>query len=136
MRNMDSVSIKSFSINILKYVILRKLETSGRHVRCQRAYKIDTGSNGSFLWVDVFRKLFPNTTKTAKPIKRQVHVLQTCNKSSIFTNGNMQSTNETLKITWRVFVVLSKGAAFLGLPDIEFIHLLSMNCCYVADYFV
>ena len=37
-RSMDSVTVKSFSINSLRYVILTKLETSSRHARCQIKY--------------------------------------------------------------------------------------------------
>ena len=51
-RNMNSVTIKSFNISNVKSVIITKLETSITYVRYQIEYK--AGSDGNLMQVGLF----------------------------------------------------------------------------------
>ena len=87
MRIIDSVTIKSFSINSLRSVALTKSEISSKHTKCQIAYKVDTGNDSNLIPVDLLRKLFPNTTKEQlSEYGNRCVVLYTYNQSSIIRN--------------------------------------------------
>ena len=53
--SLDSVTMKSFSINRPRSVICTKLEKSSKHAKCHTVYKVDTGSDVNLLSIDVFR---------------------------------------------------------------------------------
>ena len=62
-RSLNSETLRSFSGQSLRAVILKNLETSSKQVRCQIAYKVHNGSYDNLFPVDLFRKIFQNTTE-------------------------------------------------------------------------
>ena len=44
-------------------MILAKLKTSTKQARIVVPYKVDTGCDGNIMPLNIFKKLFPNTTE-------------------------------------------------------------------------
>ena len=60
--------IKMVNINLISFisnysVILAKLKTLSKQATIMVPYKVDTDCNGNIMLLNVFKKLFPNTTE-------------------------------------------------------------------------
>ena len=94
-------------------------------------YKVDTASDGSILPLHEYKKLFPRTTKEQLVTTRNENIqLKTYNET---TRTHLEickvkiEHNNKCKIC-NFFVVPGNGQAFLGVPDIETLDILTINC--------
>ena len=69
MRCLDIVTIKSFKITRLQFFVLTKLELSSKHTRCDIAYKVDTGCDGTLLNVNNLENCSQVPPRNSKNVK-------------------------------------------------------------------
>ena len=59
--NADEVAVESLTFNTIILFIVTKLDTSSTQKRAKKDYKIDTGSDGSLIPLNIFKILFPRS---------------------------------------------------------------------------
>ena len=88
-RSLDLVTINSVSINRLRCIIMTKLITDRKHVRCKIANKVDTFCDSKLVPVELYRKLFPKTSREQVRLSIDMCIeSQTCNRTCTMQLGH------------------------------------------------
>ena len=93
-------------------------------------YKVDIGCDGNIMPFNIFKKLYPITTDDTLVATKDTTTLRTYNSSTITHVGRcsvvIENINKCKKCIF--FVVPGDGDALLGMPDIELLNILQINC--------
>ena len=94
------------------------------------SYKVDTGSDGNIMPFNIFTKLFPSTTADQLVATKDATNLRTYNSTTITQLGSckVEIENNDKHNKCIFFIVPGNGEALLGMPNIELLNILNINC--------
>ena len=125
----DMVNINSVSFNSKCSVITVNLKTSNQ-ARITVSYKVDTGSDTNIMPLHIYKKFFPRATKEQLAATRHTDVqLKTYNRTTTQLGICKVKIEHNIKQKLcDFFVALGNGQVLLGMPDIETLDILTINC--------
>ena len=85
--------IKMVNINLITFnsnhsMIVAKLETSSKQATMMGPYKVDTGSSGNIMTLNIFKTIFPSTTEGTLVATYDTTTLRTYNSTTITQLGD------------------------------------------------
>ena len=124
------INRNSININSNHSAIIANLKASSNKATTALPYKVDTGSDGNIIPLNIFTKLFPSTTADQLVATKDATKLRAYNCKTITQLGRckVEIENDNKCKECIFFVVPGDGETLLGMPDIEWLNILDINC--------
>ena len=125
----DTVNINSLIVNALCWQQIKK--TSSSQGRITILHKVDTGCDGNIMPLHIYKILFPRATKEQLAAITNTNVqLKTYTRTTATQLGicKIKIEHNNKQRMCNFFVVLGNRQPLLGMPDIEILDILTINC--------
>ena len=129
--NIDTVNIISIIFISNQLVITANLNSSSNQVSIIVPYKVDTFSAGKIIPLHLYKILFPRATKEQLAATTNKNIqLKTYNRTIITQLGvcEVKIEHNNKQRMCKFFVIPGNGQTLLGMPDINTLSIIHINC--------
>ena len=129
--DIEMVNINSIQFNSNHSAIIAKMETSSNKVIITEPYKVYMGIDGNIITLYIYKKVFPRATVEQLVAKRNTNIkIKMYNWTTVTQLGisrvNIECNNKHKMCNF--FVVPGNGQVSSGMPDIEILKILTIQC--------